>query len=152
MLIKKPCPNSLSGNSAPVSELTEKGWKVVSGPEATQSTASYEDFLAQSLAEFSIAKHGYVTARTGWFSERSACYLATGRPVVTQSTGFETWLPVGEGLLSFDDLEGAVAGIEAVRSDPARHAAAAVEIARDVFDANKVLPRMIEDITASSAP
>ncbi|WP_223427205.1 hypothetical protein [Tateyamaria pelophila] len=140
---------ALSGSSAPVSVLREKGWTVVSGPETTRSTASYEDFLAQSLAEFSVAKHGYVTARTGWFSERSACYLATGRPVVTQSTGFETWLPVGEGLLSFHDLEGAVEGIEAVRRDPARHAASAVEIACDVFDANKVLTRMIDDIMAS---
>jgi hypothetical protein len=91
-----------------------------------------------------VAKHGYVAAHSGWFSERSAAYLASGRPVVVQDTGFSEWLPAGRGVLAFRTLDEALAGIEEVRRRPAEHAAAARALAGEYFDSRRVLPGLLE--------
>ena len=94
---------------------------------------SYRQYIESSKAEWSVAKNGYVVGQPGWFSCRSACYLAAGRPVVVQDTGFGAVLPVGEGLLPFTSVEEAVAAIRDVEATMTRHAQAARAIAEDVF-------------------
>lgn len=86
-----------------------------------------------------MAREQYTAPRTGWFSDRSACYLAAGRPVVTEDTGFGKFLPTGEGLFAFSTTEEAAAAIETIEADPARHQRAALEIAREYFEAEKVV-------------
>src|SRR5262249_10260822 len=93
----------------------------------------------------SVAKNGYVQGRSGWFSERSACYLAAGRPVVVQDTGFSAVLPVGEGILPFTTMEEAVAAIREVEGNYARQAQAARALAEEYFDSARVLTRLIEE-------
>jgi glycosyltransferase involved in cell wall biosynthesis len=93
-----------------------------------------------------VAKEQYVAPRSGWFSDRSACYLAAGRPVVTQDTGFGKFVPTGEGLFAYSTTEEAVAAIEAIAADYERHSAAAREIAREYFDAQRLLQRMLAEI------
>jgi len=99
----------------------------------------YRTYVSSSRGEFTVSKDLYVRPRSGWFSDRTACYLAAGRPVVTQKTGFEKFVPTGEGLLGFDTPDEAVAAIHAINSDYPRHARAAREIAREYFDATKLL-------------
>jgi hypothetical protein len=110
--------------------------------------ASYQRFIHRSRAEFSVAKHTYVQAKTGWFSCRSACYLASGRPVVTQDTGWSEFLPNGAGLFAFSDSETALAALREIERDPERNASAAREIAEEVFDSNKVLAKMLAEVGA----
>jgi glycosyltransferase involved in cell wall biosynthesis len=98
-----------------------------------------------------VAKSGYVESHSGWFSDRSACYLASGRPVVAQATGFEEVLPAGEGLLQFSTVDEAVAAIEAVRAEPELHRRRARELAGERFDARTVLSRLLIEL-ASSPP
>ncbi|NND03128.1 MAG: glycosyltransferase family 1 protein [Acidimicrobiia bacterium] len=137
---------------APLELLRHKGWQVVDPEEVCSDAHSYRTYLQASKGEWSVAKNGYVEGRPGWFSCRSACYLASGRPVIVQDTGFSDVLPVGEGLLAFDDLDGAVAGIESVEVDYQRHRDAALEIAREYFDASFVLTNLIERAFASPVP
>jgi len=105
---------------------------------------AYREYISSSRGEFTASKDIYVRPRTGWFSDRSACYLAAGRPVITQSTGFEKFVPAGEGLLAFNDSAGAVEAIRAVNSDYARHAHAARDIAEEYFDAVKLLGEIVD--------
>jgi hypothetical protein len=100
---------------------------------------TYRDYVSSSRGEFTVAKDIYVRPRTGWFSDRTVCYLAAGRPVVTQRTGFEKFIPTGEGLLGFDTPEEAVEAIRAINADYPRHARAAREIAVEYFDPVKLL-------------
>jgi len=102
----------------------------------------YREYVSSSRGEFTVAKDSYVRTRSGWFSDRTASYLAAGRPVVTQYTGFEKYLPVGEGLLGFHDAAGAVEAIKRINSDYRRHAAAARAIACEYFDAARLLNEM----------
>ena len=104
----------------------------------------YRDFIQRSRAEFGVAKHTYVATRSGWFSDRTACYLASGRPALVQDTGWTGHLPSGDGLLSFSSIDEAVGGIDRINSDYDRHARRASEIAREHFDAGRVLPRLLE--------
>jgi hypothetical protein len=129
--------------------LRENGWQLLN-PRATAATPeSYRQFIQGSKAEFGIAKSGYVVSRSGWFSDRSACYLASGRPVIAQNTGFSRFLPAGEGLFAFDTMEDVLASIEHLRSDYARHTRAARAIAEEYFDANRVLNRVLEKLQES---
>jgi hypothetical protein len=130
---------------APHRLLAEKGWRVVDAAQACPDLDSYRAYIESSRAEWSVAKNAYVQGRSGWFSERSACYLAAGRPVVVQDTGFSTVLPVGEGIVPFTTLEGAVAAIREVEADYPRHAKAARAIAEEYFDSAKVLTRLLEE-------
>ena len=143
---------ALGGMDAPADRLREHGWRVIDGPAATITPEQYQSLIRTSKAEISPAKHVYAALRTGWFSCRSACYLATGRPVVVQDTGFGAILPTGEGILSFSDLDGAVAGIRAVEADYKRHSRAAREVAEAYFDSDKVLGEMLDAAFSKELP
>jgi hypothetical protein len=125
--------------------LASKGWRLVDPRRACASLEDYRAYLGSAMAEWSVAKNGYVRARPGWFSERSACYLAAGRPVVLQDTGFSDVLPVGEGIVPFTTLEEAAAGVRDVRERWRRHSEAARQIAAECFDSDKVLTRLVEE-------
>lgn len=129
----------------PHSLLTYKGWRVVDPAEVCPDLDSYREYIESSKAEWSVAKNGYVVGQSGWFSCRSACYLAAGRPVVVQDTGFTAVLPVGEGILPFTTLEEAVAAIHEVEGNYAWHAKAARAIAEEYFDSDKVLTQLINE-------
>lgn len=105
---------------------------------------SYRAYISSSRGEFTVAKDLYVGTRSGWFSDRTACYLAAGRPVVTQYTGFEKFLPTGAGLLGFDDAASAAEALRAVNADYPRQARAAREIAHEYFDAERLLDEIAE--------
>ena len=124
--------------------LAEHGWRVRPGFELSQDLDSYRDYIIGSAGEISAAKEQNVHFRTGWFSERSATYLAAGRPVIVQDTGFGAALPTGEGLFAFRDLDEAIEAVEAVRADPARHSRAAREIAREHLSHELVLGDVLD--------
>jgi hypothetical protein len=128
----------------PKSDLRERGWVVMNPLEVTRTPESYRTFLQSSKAEFSVAKHGYVVSRSGWFSERSAAYLASGRPVITQDTGYSIWLHADSGVLPFHDLESSIQAIEDLESNYDLHCEAARDVAATYFDSDKVLQRLLE--------
>ncbi len=128
----------------PIDLLKIKKWSLVDPHEKCADVDSYRDYIESSKAEFTVAKQAYVVGRSGWFSERSACYLAAGRPVVMQETGFSDVLPTGEGLFAFTTEDEAVAAIRAVESDYPRHSAAARAVAEQYFDSDRVLQRLID--------
>ena len=119
--------------------LESSGWKLIDPRTAAGDPADYQAFVRNSWAEFMVAKNMYVQSSSGWFSDRSICYLASGRPVLAQDTGLREFYPAGEGLLVFSDLEEAVEGVEQLERDYARHAAAARRIAEEFFDSDRVL-------------
>jgi hypothetical protein len=126
--------------------LAAYGWHLVDPASVAATPDAYRDFVRSSRAELGIAKSGYVLSRCGWFSDRSACYLAAGRPVLAQDTGFGDRLPTGEGLLTFTNAETAAAAVEDVQANYARHARAARELAEEHFDSDHVLPRLLERV------
>ncbi len=128
--------------------LAENGWELVDPALVTGTPSDYRDFVAGSRAEFGVAKSGYVASRCGWFSDRSACYLASGRPVIAQDTGFSRHLPTGRGLFRFTDADGVLAALDSLRSDYAGHRRAARGIAEDHFDSDKVLGRLLDEVGA----
>jgi hypothetical protein len=142
---------AMSGR-APRSRLKSAGWQIVDAAQPSAGAAAYRAYLADSIGEFSVAKHAYVASRSGWFSCRSACYLALGVPVVVQDTGFPRFGPEREGVLRFSDMEEAADAIERVARDPARHARAAAAVAEEHFDSNRILTRLLEDASASRSP
>lgn len=130
--------------------LISGGWHLLDPAEEAGTPDDYRKFIQGSKAEFGIAKSGYVNSRCGWFSDRSVCYLASGRPVIAQETGFSDYLPVGEGLFSFEQSEDVLAAVEALNRDYERHSRAAREIAESRFDSDMVLPSLLERILATS--
>jgi glycosyltransferase involved in cell wall biosynthesis len=128
----------------PRRRLTSSGWRLRDGFEVSHDPWVYLDYLASSAAEFSVAKNAYVAARTGWFSTRTACYLALGVPAVVQDTGFGRRIPTGEGLLTFATLDEAADAIERVAGEPQRHARAARELALEYFNSDRVLEELID--------
>ena len=140
-----PMEVAMSG-PAPADLLEAAGWCIVDGYSVSHDPWVYREYLANSLAECSIAKNAYVAPRSGWFSCRSACYLALGVPVVVQDTGIGDTLPTGEGLFAFGTMDEAVAALDAVAADYDRHCKAARAIAEEYFDARKVLTRLLDDI------
>ncbi len=130
--------------------LATNGWHLLDPREVASTPDRYGQFLRGSRGEFGIAKSGYVASRCGWFSDRSACYLASGRPVLAQETGFSRFLPTGRGLLPFATAEDVLAGLEALMRDYPLHARAARAIAEEHFDSDKVLPRLLRRIGAQS--
>jgi GT2 family glycosyltransferase len=123
--------------------LESHGWAVRPATTVSSDSESYRRYICASRGEFSVAKDQNVRFRSGWFSERSACYLAAGRPVVLQDTAFGSFLPSGEGVLAFSDLDGAVAAVESVNSDYQRHRRAARDVAREYLDSDVVLRAML---------
>ena len=119
-------------------------WRVRDSAWYTGDPYSYREFIQHSRAEFTVAKSGYVRSNSGWVSDRTACYLASGKPVVAQSTGFERRLAPGKGLITFRTIEEAVAAIEAVNKDYLSHCHAARRLAEEYFDSSKVLGFILE--------
>jgi hypothetical protein len=135
-----------------LASLREHGWELLDPHKAAGTPERYAAFVGGSRAEIALAKEGYVASDCGWFSDRSAVYLASGRPVVAQDTGFGESLPVGAGLFAFSDVDGAAAAIETVGRDYARHARASRAIAEEHLDARRVLARLLREVGATTVP
>ncbi|HVM96188.1 MAG TPA: hypothetical protein VMT89_07350, partial [Candidatus Acidoferrales bacterium] len=132
--------------TAPRDELRRHGWQVADAFQHSHSLDAYHDYLRHSRAEWSIAKNAYVASRSGWFSTRSAAYLALGKPVVVQDTGFRSHLPSGDGLLAFTDLDEAAAAIAAIESDYKHHCDAARAVAERELASDRVLGKLLADV------
>ena len=126
--------------------LLSKGWNVRHALDFSTDLDEYRDYIASSRGEFTVAKDQNVRLRSGWFSDRSATYLAAGRPVVTQDTGFSDLFPTGTGLFAFSVIEEAVEAIEAINADYATHSRAAADVAREFFDSDVVLSRLLDEL------
>ena len=144
--VETPLHVAVGGANAPLERLAQHGWSVVDGPEATLTPERYRNFIAGSRGELSTAKHVYVATRSGWFSSRSACYLAAGRPVVVQDTGFSSVIPAADGLLPFNTLDEAAEALCRVETDYGNHAARARQVAAEHFDSDKVLRQLLADV------
>jgi len=127
-------------------ELRRHNWELLDPACVAGTPSSYAAFIRGSKAEFGLAKSGYVSSRCGWFSDRSACYLTSGRPVVAQDTGFGGFIEAGEGLLPFTTIDDAVAAIDDLRRDYPRHARAARALAEKHFDSDRVLTSLLERV------
>jgi hypothetical protein len=132
--------------NGPQALLRSYGWQTVDAMSVSRTPWDYRDFIQQSRAEFGVAKHTYVATSSGWFSDRTECYLASGRPALVQDTGWTAHLPAGDGLLAFSTADEALAGIDAINREYAAHARRAKEIAREHFDAARVLQRLLDDL------
>lgn len=133
-------------SSFPLDVVRDAGWLVFDPAICAHDARAYQDFIVASRGEFSVAKQTYVKANTGWFSCRSSCYLAAGRPVITQDTAWSRLLPNGRGLLAFHDEESAIEALQRVESDPKTHAGAARAIAQEYFDSKRVLREMLDHV------
>jgi hypothetical protein len=131
--------------------LRENGWDLVDPIEVAGTPQHYREFIQASKAEFAIAKSGYETARSGWFGDRSICYLASGRPVLAQETGYSRYLPTGEGLLPFTSCDDAVKALEDMQSDYGRHAHAARALAEEFFGSDRVLSSLLQQIGTTTS-
>jgi hypothetical protein len=123
--------------------LDEHGWQLLDPAQVARTPDAYAQFVRGSWAEFGLAKSGYAASACGWFSDRSVCYLASGRPVLAVDTGFAADVPTGEGLLAFSTIDEAVAGVGELRAHYERHGRAARELAQDVFESGRVLGRLL---------
>jgi hypothetical protein len=122
----------------------DNDWRLVDPHALSIDWNRYRDYIRHSKGEFTVAKDQYTRLHTGWFSDRSACYLAAGRPVITQETGFTAFYGGKEGLLAFRTMADVEAAAAAVHADYARHSRAAAEIAREYFEAEKVLASLLD--------
>jgi hypothetical protein len=122
------------------------GWLLTNPLAVSQDLDPYRQYISGSRGEFTVAKDVVVRTRSGWFSDRSVCYLAAGRPVVTQETAFSKYIPTGRGLFAFSTLEEALAALDAINSDYPTHTHAAREIAAEYFSAEKVLRKLLHDV------
>ena len=136
---------ALGSATAPKEKLTGMGWQVSDPLVITRSASSYQNYIQQSKGEWSIAKHGYVATHSGWFSERSAGYLASGRPVVVQDTGFTDFIPTGKGLFAFSNPEEVVSAMEEINTNYDAHCRWAREIAEEYFRFDKVLDSLLDN-------
>jgi hypothetical protein len=125
--------------------LRRHGWHLRDAYEVSQDLSTYQRYLERSRGEFTVTKDLVARTRSGWFSDRSACYLAAGRPVVTQDTGFDKYVPTGVGLLAFQTVEEAAAALDEVNRDYATHCRAARRIAEEYFAADRVLGRLCRE-------
>jgi hypothetical protein len=126
--------------------LRAHGWAITSPLAASLDPWTYQAFFRATRAEWTVAKDQNVRLRSGWFSERAACYLATGKPVVTQSTGFENVLPTGTGLFAFRDMDEIAAAIDTIESDYPAACRSARAIAEEYLEATRVCRKLVEDI------
>lgn len=139
-----------SGEVRDLQLLCENGWQLLDPLEVAGTPANFQRFVQTSKVELGIAKSGYVKSQCGWFSDRSVCYLASGRPVIAQETGFSRHLPTGEGLFAFTNVDEAIACIDAVNGDFSRHARAARRLAETYFDSDAVLSSLLQRVGAIS--
>lgn len=143
--VDQPLEVAVAG-AVPEAELRSAGWRLRDAHRVTVSYDAFVGYLRSSLAEFTVCKNVFVEMRTGWFSDRSAAYLALGRPVIMQDTGFSDHLPTGEGLFAVPDVEGAAEAIRRVAAEPDRHGRAARRIAEEHLDARIVLGRFLSQL------
>lgn len=137
---------AVGGHKTPKDQIRADGWDLIDAWSATLTPESYQSFIAASAGEWSIAKNVFVALRTGWFSCRTACYLAAARPAVVQETGWSKYVPAGAGVHAFTTMDEAVEGIRKLRANPARERAAAYEVARTHLSPQAVLPPMLDAI------
>ncbi len=133
---------------APRARMQEGGWRLQNPIEVTRHPWTYQDYIQASKAELSVAKHGYVASRSGWFSERSANYLASGRPVIAQDTGFTDWMETGTGVIPFSTPNEALAALDDLNDRYEEHCLAARTMAEEYFEARKILGDLIDRATA----
>jgi hypothetical protein len=147
-----PVPIELALSSMPdpstTARLRAAGWRVRPARALSRDLDAYRDYIIGSVGEFSVAKEQNVVLRSGWFSDRTACYLAAGLPAIVQDTAFDCALPTGEGLFAFSALDDAVSAFEALLADYDRHCLAARAIAEQYLSADVVLGRMLEPLSA----
>jgi hypothetical protein len=137
-------PMQIAIMGAPPDDLLEHGWEVIPGWIPSRTPWSYREYIQNSRAEFGVAKHGYVLMRGGWFSDRSVCYLASGRPVLVEDTGLSDWLPTGQGVITFSNLLEAISGIEKINADYEQNCMAARRLAEEYFATEKVLAPLLK--------
>ncbi len=124
--------------------LRDHGWRQTGSVEISRDAELYRRYIQQSRGEFTVARDQYVRPNTGWFSDRTVCYLAAGRPVITQETGFSKFVPSGRGLFGFRTMDDILAAVDAIETDYAGHCRAAAEIAREYFAAEKVVASLMQ--------
>lgn len=130
---------AIGSPAAPKEDLEKNGWHIINSLIVTQTPATYQDYIALSKAEWSVAKHGYVAAKSGWFSERSTCYLASGKPVLVQDTGFADSIETGKGIFIFKTMEDILNNVNRINADYKMHCTNARKMAAEYFDAEKIL-------------
>ncbi|MFN4242442.1 MAG: glycosyltransferase family 1 protein [Tepidisphaerales bacterium] len=140
---------AVGGHKTPTDQIRADGFELLDARQLTLTPESYQRFIADSAGEWSVAKNVFVALRTGWFSTRTACYLAAGRPAVVQDTAWPRYVPAGEGVHAFSTLEQAVAAIDRVLSRPAQEREAAYAVAEQYLSPRAVLPRMLADLGLS---
>lgn len=126
--------------------LRDHGWRLTPSIPVSNDVGTYRDYIQNSRGEFTVARDQYIRPRTGWFSDRSACYLAAGRPVITEDTAFDCALPVGEGLFAFETMDDILAAIDAINTNYEKHCAAARQIADEYFCAQKVIGNILINV------
>jgi hypothetical protein len=134
------------GGNAPTERWRALGWSVIDSQSVSGSPNDYRAYVEGSRGEFSVAKNTYVATHCGWFSCRTACYLAAGRPAVVQDTGFSQLFRCGDGVVAFRDRDGAAAALERIEADYAMHARAAREFAEAHFASETVLGSLLERV------
>jgi hypothetical protein len=134
---------------ADIAALLDNDWAMVDPLVAASDPDAYRRYVQRSAAEFMVAKNMYVRSRCGWFSDRSACYLASGRPVLAQDTGFAGHLPANDGCVTFATLDEAASGVAEVMGDYGRHATAARDLAEAYFDSDVVLTRLLDNLSVA---
>jgi hypothetical protein len=144
--LNEPLELAVAGHHIPTERLEACRWRLRNAHEVTMSFDSFADYVRMSKGEFTVCKNGFVAMHTGWFGDRSAAYLSSGRPVVMQDTGFSERLPCGKGLFAVNDIEEAAAAIEEINGNVEAHSRAAREIATEYLDARKVLGDLLEQI------
>lgn len=138
------------GETGDLAALAENGWHLLDPARVAATPADYQRFIQESKAEFGIAKSGYVASRCGWFSDRSICYLASGRPVLAQDTGFNRFLPTGAGLFAFSNPTDVLAAIDEMNRDYAYHSRSARRLAEEHFASDKVLQQLLRNLGLST--
>jgi hypothetical protein len=133
----------LPPDTAVEAEVAGQGWRLTDPRPVSAGMAAYADFIRGSRGEFTVAKDIYVRPNSGWFSDRSVCYLASGRPVITMRTGFSKFYPVGAGLFEFSTVDEIIAALDAINGDYAKHSAAARAVAAEYFASDPVVSRLL---------
>ena len=134
------------GNQASIARLIAKGWSMINALDVSLDLSSYQNYIAASRGEFTVAKDVFARTRSGWFSDRSVCYLAMGKPVVTLETGFSKFIPTGHGLFPFTTMDEAVEAVREINRDYAHHCDAARRIAVEHFSAERVLRKLLRQV------
>jgi len=145
-----PIELAVSGDKYDPEKIRADGWTFVPAKSVSLTPENYQDYIARSAGEWSIAKNVYVATRSGWFSCRTACYLAAGRPAVVQDTGWSRYLPSGAGVWAFDSMSNCVDALEQLARNPAKAQASAYDIAREYLAPDRVLVPMLDAIFSSS--